>query len=34
VRLREKSAMVEAEVKKLEDGIRENFLDKETKVIR
>jgi len=34
VRLREKSALVEAEVKKLEDEIEKDFLDKETRVIK
>ena len=34
VRLREKSTLVEVEVKKLEDEIKEDFLDKKTKVIK
>ena len=33
VRLREKSILVEAEVKKLEDEIKKDFLDKKTRVI-
>jgi len=31
VRLREKSALVEVEVKKLEDEIKKDFLDKKTR---
>jgi len=34
VRLRKKSALVEADVKKLEDEIRDDFLDKNTTVIK
>jgi len=34
VRLREKSALVEEEAKKLEDEIKEDFLDKKTRVIK
>lgn len=34
VRLREKSALVEAEVKKLEDEIKKYFLDKKNRGIR
>jgi len=34
VQLRKKSAQVEAEVKKLEDEIKEYFLDKKTRVIK
>ena len=34
VRLRNKSALVDAEVKKLEDEIKEYFLSKKTRVIR
>lgn len=33
IRFRKKSAMVEAEVKKLEDGIKKDFLDKRIVVI-
>lgn len=33
VRLREKSAMAEAEVKKLEEGIKKDFLDRNVVVI-
>ena len=32
--LREKSTMVEAEVKKLEEGIKKDFLDRKTIVIK
>jgi len=34
VRLRDKSAMMEEEFKKLEEGIRKDFLDKKTVVIK
>ena len=34
VRLREKSVMVEAKVKKLEEGIQKDFLDKKIVVIK
>ena len=34
VRLREKSALVEVEVKKREDKIKKDFLDKKTRVIK
>ena len=34
VQLRKKSALVVAEVKKLRDEIRDNFLDKKTRVIK
>lgn len=34
VRLRDKSALVEVEVKKLEDEIKKDFLDKKTTVIK
>ena len=33
VQLREKSTMLEAEIKKLEEGIKKDFLDKNTMVI-
>lgn len=33
IRFRKKSAMAEAKVKKLEDGIKKDFLDKKTMVI-
>ena len=34
IRLREKSAMVEAEVKNLEEGIKKDFLDRKIEVIK
>jgi len=34
VRLRKKSTLVKAEFKKLEDEIRDDFLDKKTMVIK
>lgn len=34
VQLRKKSSLIEAEVKKLEDKIKEDFLDKNTRVIK